>query len=578
MTRIESIKALYKFFFGEIPSISQLERYTNFPDYIKLELINSLIISDSNYQFSSLSTTQLVKDFFKSLFNYTDDEMNNIIQEQESIALNGGVDGFSYWVNELENNSKMINMNTLAIALLNGASQTDQERVKDYLDVTNFQLEDIFNYYSNINLQYTQVATVDTYGVDTLLSGSYWNDRDTLTYSFNETIPSYYYNDEFGTELITGFTPLNENQKVVVRNILEKLSSVIDLTFIEVESIGNMKFSIIDMDDTLAGFAYYPSETNGEIAGDVFLSDIFNTSSDEFNFSYSENSFSWDTIVHEIGHALGLKHPFEEGATLSKDLDNITYSIMSYTSKFNSIPQWELSNGNLIINYKEVFPNLLAIFDLSTLQAIYGENSQSNSDDTIYTFNFYDYTFETIWDTGGVDTIELSSNYGNTTFDMRDGSINSVDVRTLSELISLYESGINNTYLKNLFEDAVTLKYKQDLLYTGENNISIAVGTIIENINTGFGSDAVVDNEYNNIINTNSSNDNIYLGNGGYDIVDGGSGIDKIFLDLEKNDVKIEKLDDSYLLTSDSFAVEFKNIELISFADNSFYSPENLLI
>lgn len=575
MTRIESIKALYKFFYGKLPSVSELEKYTIYPDYLKLELINSLIIIDSGYNPQLLSTTQIVKDFFKSLFNYSDEEMSVIIQEQETIASNGGIDGFAYWVNELENNSNVINVNTLAIALLNGAAQTEQQRVIDSLNSSNLEINEIIDYYSNIDLQYSQIADVNSYGVDSLLYGTYWDDRDILTYSFNKTIPSYYY--EFGNELTSGFTLLNNQQKNAVRDILNKISSYIGLDFIETDSTAQMKFSIINMGDDLAGFSFYPTELD-EIGGDVFLSDIYNNFENAFDYSLEENSFSWSTIAHEIGHALGLKHPFEEGEVLPENLDNITYTIMSYSDKFNYIPQWEFVDDSFSTSYKAVFPNLLSIFDLSALHAIYGENTQTNNTDTIYTFNFYDYTFETIWDTGGIDTIDLSNTYGSTYFDMEDGSINSVDVKTLSELKSVYTQGINNPYFKTQFENSISIKYQDNLLYTGENNVSIAIGTIIENINTGFGKDVIEDNRYNNIINTNESNDSIYLGAGGYDIVDGGSGIDKVYLDLEKNDVNIKKLENSYLLTTDSFAAELKNIELIYFSDNSFYNPENLLI
>jgi hypothetical protein len=40
----------------------------------------------------------------------------------------------------------------------------------------------------------------------------------------------------------------------------------------------------------------------------------------------------YETLLHELGHALGLKHPFEDGATLPSAQDNSSNTLMSYTS------------------------------------------------------------------------------------------------------------------------------------------------------------------------------------------------------------------------------------------------------
>jgi hypothetical protein len=41
--------------------------------------------------------------------------------------------------------------------------------------------------------------------------------------------------------------------------------------------------------------------------------------------------FGYETLLHELGHALGLKHPFDESIHLPASQDNTSYTLMSYT-------------------------------------------------------------------------------------------------------------------------------------------------------------------------------------------------------------------------------------------------------
>ena len=42
-------------------------------------------------------------------------------------------------------------------------------------------------------------------------------------------------------------------------------------------------------------------------------------------------------LLHEIGHALGFKHPFEGPNTLSSTYDDHAYTVMSYTGSYPSV-------------------------------------------------------------------------------------------------------------------------------------------------------------------------------------------------------------------------------------------------
>ena len=64
---------------------------------------------------------------------------------------------------------------------------------------------------------------------------------------------------------------------------------------------------------------------------------------------------NYSVFVHEFGHAMGLKHPFDGVPVLPPATDSETFSVMSYTGSTNG----EYARG----------PQL---YDIAALQTIYG--------------------------------------------------------------------------------------------------------------------------------------------------------------------------------------------------------------
>jgi Ca2+-binding RTX toxin-like protein len=139
-------------------------------------------------------------------------------------------------------------------------------------------------------------------------------------------------------------------------------------------------------------------------------------------------------------------------------------------------------------------------------------------------------------------------------------------------VIEYYQNNVNNSAYNSWVEGLINNLNNENKLYTGKDNLGIANGVIIENVKTGSGDDIITDNQVNNRIYTSAGNDKIYVGNGGYDYVDGGKGNkDTLYINLAKDEVSVELYNEGYIMYSDNYGVEFENIELITFNNGVIY-------
>ena len=425
------------------------------------------------------------------------------------------------------------------------------------------------NSISNINLALGESPTSNTTGVASIDSGEQWDRGNSITYSFNSTIPSSYYKED---NLTTNFTPLNSTQQNRVNSIMKEIASLIDTPIEHLSSDGMIRLNIIDIPETnTSGFTFLPGNYD-EIQGDIFLNSKFNSDLQEYGIEKGEDGYL--TLIHEIGHALGLKHPFEGEHQLPTAQDDINHTVMSYSYNNALTPIISFTDTQITLNFKKVLPLFYSSYDIATLQSLYGTNKNTNTENNTYSISYNDYKITTIWDAGGVDTIDLSNTKGKNIIDLRDGSINSADMQTLEGVIASLkditkENGISQ--YDEMIAQNVTKIHNQEQLYLGANNLSIASGVIIENLFTGSANDIITDNEVNNTIVAGDGDDIIYMGHGGYDKVYGGEGEDKIILELPSTEVEINPYQEGYIVSNETFIIELENIESIAFSDTILF-------
>jgi Ca2+-binding RTX toxin-like protein len=352
----------------------------------------------------------------------------------------------------------------------------------------------------------------------------------TITYSFLQALPAY-------SQRETDFQVFSEPQKAAVRGILANISAVANITFVEVaDGSGQMTFGNADLPPDVAQWTYFPSHdyswrgatitavTENEQGGDVWVNlDAVNraaamTSGSRF---WEAGHEGYETLLHEIGHALGLKHPFEEasvnGYLLPAELDTRDNTIMSYTDgPHRAVVEVHSSGGMSYETFLGAHSSTLMPLDIEALQYLYGANLGARTEDNTYTWGENPIIMETIWDAGGVDTMDCSNQTLTCLIDLTPGAWSSISLRqTDAEIRSAFD--LPYWYLEPMPGD----------VYDGSNNVSIARGVLIENAYGGSGNDQIRGNEADNLL-VGGAGDDFLAGGEGRDSLRGGEGGDTL--------------------------------------------------
>lgn len=220
-----------------------------------------------------------------------------------------------------------------------------------------------------------------------------------LGYSFLTKVPNGAFSS-YG-DPNNGFEPYTSAEKTVVKRALAQIEAVADVRFKETSgSKSDLQFGQFDMSPSVAGAArplIYDKANKETLTGP-------NHSVVWLDVEYVETP----VVLHEVGHALGFKHPFGGSVVLPTDENNLSNTVMSYTG----------TRGNK-----------LEIYDIIALQSIYGPAKRRTGNDT-YQFG----EDKLIWDGGGRDEITARQTSAAVTIDLRDGSWNHIGPKAASFL------------------------------------------------------------------------------------------------------------------------------------------------
>jgi Ca2+-binding RTX toxin-like protein len=337
----------------------------------------------------------------------------------------------------------------------------------------------------------------------------------------------------------------------LTQNAFTSIDAVTSLDFSQTSNVDLAEEVIVSVSkprSTTEGFFQFPGEFYQGHTSNSWSIGAFNSGLDYMMLSAEKGGgeyANW-TIIHEIGHSLGLKHTHAEDGnqtpllSVGKYMDNEMYSVMSYKAASAGY-----TYGHAV--------SMMAL-DVAALQALYGADANAAGTST-YTLldakgGALDLTegsvsigraYYCIWDSGGTDTIR----YGNTSnavlINLNDATLDTAgDSKVLRALFSELKQSSYYDALSTALQQEIVDKWHHaggffsHVLTSAASGLkaiaggfSIAHDADIENAIGGSAGDLLIGNELANTIRGLAGNDTL-LGSAGADTLYGGGGNDRL--------------------------------------------------
>ncbi len=412
--------------------------------------------------------------------------------------------------------------------------------------------------------------TIDEFS--TYLTEGYWDYANYFYFSFNmgssgvganNGVLHYNYSGFSGLQGAgTDIDGLSAERRALVDTALDYLGGILGIEFIETTS-QDTHVDLFFMDNDTGAYADGIDYNfgNGDV-NHVYADYAWINIEPGWFFGTSDiGGYTYQTVLHEILHTLGLGHPGPYNADGSD-----TYEAVYVTDSNDAVAgasnnalndSWQMTimsyfdqQQNTTVDADLVYLITPSVADFEALRSYYG--SSAFTDGTVYGFNtnildgpladladYADGSAFTIIDDGGRDTLDFSG-YG-------------ADQRIDLTVVTGSSTGI----------------YSNIGGLTG--NMSLAVGTLIENAVGGSGNDVIIGNDANNTL-TGNAGDDRFSGKGGADRIHGGEGTDTVVYDGVRADyVQDLQIDGSILLTKLDGSIDLLfDIERLDLADGDY--------
>jgi serralysin len=348
-----------------------------------------------------------------------------------------------------------------------------------------------------------------------------WFSADNVTFDASHTAYVYFgdSDENFGQTADDGVSPMvtidwNAYEKQQVMKALDQYEKILGVNYVITTDESQATFRLLKTESEDYGAYFIPQDPSYGADQGV---GVFNVLSGGWSFdqqqSLVQGGFSFEVLLHEFGHAHGLAHPHDHGGgsdimlgvTAAQgsfgvfDLNQGVYTVMSYNESWEFHPDGP--SPFTAAGIDDGWVGSLSAFDIAVLQQRYGANNPWATGNTVYDLDdaqvqgtFY----ETIWDTGGTDTIRYTG-----------ARAARIDLTAATLDYSATGGG--------------AISFVDDI----KGGFTIANGVVIENATGGNGADVLIGNAAVNVL-TGNGGDDWLMGKQGGDTLNGGAGFDTV--------------------------------------------------
>ena len=288
---------------------------------------------------------------------------------------------------------------------------------------------------------------------------------------------SHHFNVTQGGTITVNMTMLNAGEQTLARAALAEWSDIIGVSFQEVSTGGQIQFDNREDPNDPGPIA----ATDANWSFDITSSAHVQISTSWVNtYGTGLNSYSFQTYLHEIGHALGLGHAGNYNGDAAYPYDALFQNDAWSTSIMSYVRQRDNTSfaGQ---GFSEDYAVTPMLADILAMQQLYGLSTTTRTGDTTYGYNsnaggiynasLYPNVAYTIFDSGGTDTLDFSGS-------------------SFDQLLNLNPETFSN-------------------VSGNTGNLTIARGVVIEDAIGGAGNDTIIGNAANNVLNGGAGTDTV---------------------------------------------------------------------